>query len=313
MAGTQGALTTDPPPPARVLSRFSRACPEAADLPATCPPHAAIARVWMLGDAYVLRARAGGPGVAESFAREQALLERLAPLVTLGLPMPLAADDGQRHVLHDGDLWTLHRALPGRVLRPWQDLHRAPDDERRALLCALRDLHDRTAGRLGDGDGNWLARDAGARFAEVRHLLSQRARARVDRALERHRGRVPVPAPAFVHGDFHWGNLLVDAGGRVTGLVDLDWCRVADPVEDLAYTAMMLARDYDRGRPRLDDLPRLLGWYGLPSDAGGAFAEAFVLYAMFDVHLFLGAAGLSGRERYVEHQVALLEEAVRAL
>jgi aminoglycoside phosphotransferase (APT) family kinase protein len=300
-------------PPSEVLRRYGRACPGVADLPRHRPDHAAIARVWMLGDGLVLRARTGGPGVTAAFGRERRLLQRAGPLLPWGLPATLAADDGRFHVRHGGALWTLHRALPGRILRPWQDLHRAPDDERERLLVTLRELHRRTSGRLGPGHGGWLVADVAPRLDAVSGRLSEGACRRARAALERLARRPSGLPGAFVHGDFHGGNLLVDDQGGVTGLVDLDWCRVGDPVEDLAYTAMMLVRDGEGRAPRLEDLPRLLGWYGLPGPAEGAFADAFVLYAVFDVHLFLGARGLPDRERWAEWQTGLVEEASRVL
>lgn len=227
------------------------------------------------------------------------------------IPTNLPTDDGQGFVVADNALWTLHRMLPGRILRPWQDLHHAGEDERRSLVQALRRLHDATVGLAGPpGTADWLVVDAGRRYAEVRQTLPVGVQARVETALERHAGHVATLPPAeavFVHGDFHWGNLLLDATDSVTGLLDLDWCRIGSPVEDLAYTAMMLARDCETGFPRLGEPDRVMSWYGLPQRHCNALREAMILYALFDVHLFTNAAGLAGRARYLDCQVRLLE------
>jgi uncharacterized protein YyaL (SSP411 family)/aminoglycoside phosphotransferase (APT) family kinase protein len=299
-----------------ILPRFTSSAPDAPRLDASSPPHAAIARVWLLGDRYVLRARSLGPATLDAFDRETALLDRARPLLPYAAPDPLAADDGLRCVVADGSLWTLHRALPGRAGTPWQELHRAPDDERRRLVEALKALHDATLGRLGPGDPGWIVRDVRARLEDVRGLLSSDTAARLDAAMarvEEAAGRLEPGGLVFVHGDFHWGNLLADDLGRVTGMVDLDWCRVASPLDDLAYTAMMLVRDYDGGVARLADVDRILAWYGLERGEVGPFLDRFLLYALFDVHLFRHADGLPDRERYVRFQVTMLEELCRRL
>lgn len=306
-----------PEPPAHlnqvvddVLGHFARSCPNARDHSARRPAHAAIARVWLLADAWVLRARTLEVDTVACFLRECALLDRVRPLLPYRLPEPLESDDGTRHVLADGALWTLHPALPGRILRPWQELHRAPEDQRRLLVQTLRTMHDRTAGRLGPADARWLANDVRQRYGGVRDLLSPVAQDRVQVALSRHAAeaaRTSSREAVFVHGDFHGGNLLLDDGGRVTGLVDLDWCRVAGPIEDLAYTAMMLVRDYDAPRPRMGEVDRVLTWYGLDPSRRGAFDDALVLYALFDVHLFRNAVKLGDRDRFLRYQVGLLE------
>ena len=295
---------------AAVLGRYAGGHPVAAGLLARRPGHAAIARVWLLGDSYVLRARSLSARTCAEFVRECALLSQVRGELPFQVPGNLATDDGEACVLADGALWTLHRFLPGHVLRPWQQLHRAPDDERRRLVETLRVLHDATVGlTTARPDAGWLVADAGVRYGEVRESLPPAVRARVETALERHAVHAASLAPneaAFVHGDFHWGNLLVDDAGRVTGMVDLDWCRIASPVEDVAYTAMMLARDCDGGRPRLDETDRVISWYGLAPRHRDALREAMILYALFDVHLFTVARELPERLRYVDCQTRLL-------
>lgn len=293
-----------------VLPRFSRRHGDAVDLPAARPGHAAIARVWMLGDRYVLRARTLTPTVVPEFRRECTLIERVRGLVPWRLPEPLPADDGELHVALDGALWTLHRAIPGRILCPWQDLHRASDADRIRLVRLLRAMHDATLGRLDATGGSWLCDDVRGRLDGVRDLVAPSVRARLEAAIDRHAARssrLPASRAAFVHGDFHGGNLLLDDSGAVTGMVDLDWCRAADPVEDLGYLAMMLARDPEAGRPRFDALDDAARDYGLDASAIPAFRDTVALYALFDVHLFRTATDLRDRERYVACQLALLE------
>lgn len=297
-----------------VLGRFGRACPDARALPARRPGVNAIARVWLLGDAYVLRARNATPGAAARFDRERALVDRVRPLLPWRFPDPLPADDGRRFVAADDALWTLHHAIPGRVLCPWQSLAAAGEPVRRRLVATLRTMHDATRGRLGPPEPRWLVDDVRRRLATIANRLSSRALTAVNAALDRTAARVADLAPAdaaFVHGDFHWGNVLVDDDGHVTGIVDLDWCRVADPLEDLAYTAMMLTRRDDGDAPDPVALDEVLAGYGLPAGRRDAFDDAFLLYVAFDVDLFARADGLDDRDRHLARQVALLEAVCR--
>lgn len=302
----------------RIQAAYRATLPGLDALPARRPAHAAVAGVWILGPGpspgaatYVLRSRALDAGTVEAFRRETDLVDRLRGVLPLRLPDPLPADDGRRCVpdAETGALWTIHAALPGRIVRPWQALHLAPDGERRALVVALRALHDATRGRLGPPDPAWIVRDVRARLARAGSMLSARSASRVRAAVDRVEasGRDLDPDRlAFVHGDFHWGNLLVADDGRVDGLLDLDWCRVSDPLEDLAYSAMMLVRNCDGGPWRLDDLDRVVAWYGPGPLDTGRFRDLFLLYAFFDAVLFREATGLPDRERFVRLQLDLI-------
>jgi aminoglycoside phosphotransferase (APT) family kinase protein len=297
-----------------VLRAFAGRVPGIADLPAKRPEHAAIARVWLLGDEWVLRARTLGPSTHGDFGRELGLVHRARPLLPWCLPMPVTTDDGRPCVVDRDSLWTLHRRIPGRVLCPWQELHRASDGDRRRLVEALKDLHVSTTGRFEPDDSGWFVREIGRRSAEVKNLLTPFAWRRFGQRLDRHRDvarRLESHGTAFVHGDFHWGNLLVDDAGNISGMVDLDWCRVGSPLEDLGYTAMMLGRDCETGRfapEALDDAAR---WYGLPESLRDGFVSACTLYAVFDVHLFREARDLPDRRRYLDVQVGMAEAICR--
>jgi aminoglycoside phosphotransferase (APT) family kinase protein len=84
-------------------------------------------------------------------------------------------------------------------------------------------------------------------------------RAVVDTVLGRAAGVEAAPA-GLCHGDFHVGNVLFHEG-RVTGVVDWDHARVADPRADVAYCAMDLAllAGPDAARAFLDEHARLRG------------------------------------------------------
>lgn len=298
------------------LQRVAAGFAGASDFPgfshATRPEHAAVAFVYLLDDRWVLRARDLGPGTVEAFHRECRLLDGVRESLPWALPVPLPTGDGRLHLVDQGRLWTLHRALPGSIVCPWQALHREPVASKQKLITSLRALQDTTRGRFGEGDPGYLVRDVGERFRAIRDLLSPRTRVRVEKALrgvDRAARGFDQADLVFVHGDFHYGNLLVDRHQEVTGLLDLDWCRIGHPLEDLAYTAMMLLRDFDAtGTPV--DMDGIQGWYGLDRELRGLFADYLILYAAFDVHLFRHAGNLDRRDFFLEHQVRLTERLV---
>ncbi len=86
---------------------------------------------------------------------------------------------------------------------------------------------------------------------------------------------------------------------------------MGDPLEDLAYTAVMLVRTGRPGPHRLADLDRIRGWYGLPAADRGRLLDLLVLYAAFDVDLFRHAASLADRDRWLARQVDLLAAVCR--
>lgn len=298
-----------------VLARFRTAAPGAVDGPMYAPAHAAVAFVWVVDGRWVLRARADGPTAAARLLDEQALLARVRPLLPYALPLLLPPDDGgPPFVRAAGLLWTVHAALPGAVRWPWQALEQALDADRRRLVRLLRDLHDRTRGRLGAGDVGGVVRTARAHAARFDETLGATTRKRLDKAFARvmyNAVNFEEADLAFVHGDFHYGNVLLDEQGDVSGLVDLDGCRVAHPLEDLGYTAMMLVRRTDGGPARLADLDRIWAWYGAPAELRILYPDYVLFYALFDVALFEDAVNLPDRERYVRLQRELLDELAR--
>ena len=205
----------------------------------------------------------------------------------------------------------MHEALEGTVILPWQELHGASQEQKRTLVRWLRDIQDATRGRFDGGDPGRLVRDVGRRYQAIRTLLSSPVRRRVESALERIGTAFPGYRSSdlvFVHGDFHYGNILVDEVESIAGLIDLDWCRVGHPMEDLAYTAMMLVRDYGNDITRWEDIDGILGWYELDESLRDHFNDYLVLYTLFDIHLFQVAVNLDQKALYREIQVRMLEE-----
>lgn len=293
-----------------ILGGFPPTAAEAGSLPLRAPAHAAVAFVWLVGERWVLRGRLDGPAAAEDFAREQALVAQVRPLLPYPLPAPCPTAAGALYVRRGGLLWTLHEALPGHVLHSWQALEGAPDADRRRLVRLLRDLHDRTRGRLGPGDPAAVVRTARANAERFADRLSAAARARLRKAFARVMYNAVSFEPAdlaFVHGDFHYGNVLLDEAGRVTGLLDLDWSRVAHPLEDLGYTTAMLVRRTDGGAHRLADIDRIWAWYGAAEAVRILYPDYVLFYALYDVALFEDAPNLKDRERWRRVQLDFVE------
>ncbi|MFU7529377.1 phosphotransferase [Qipengyuania sp. ASV99] len=58
-------------------------------------------------------------------------------------------------------------------------------------------------------------------------------------------------APVLIHGDYRMGNLLAEAPGRLTGVLDWELAHFGDPHEDLAFGCMAVWRFHRYDRPAL--------------------------------------------------------------
>ena len=122
----------------------------------------------------------------------------------------------------------------------------------------------------------------------------------------------PSTKACFVHGDFHHGNILAREG-TIVGFIDLDWCRVGNAFEDLAFTMMMLMRDYETWSTefRWQRYHAVLHAYGFSDDAS-ILNDYTALYALFDCHVFKSAAFENAADFY-EYQKAFLETLCRTI
>jgi aminoglycoside phosphotransferase len=73
-----------------------------------------------------------------------------------------------------------------------------------------------------------------------------------------------APGHVLIHGDFCLPNVLVDEGGRLTGLVDVGRSGLADPRDDLAAGLWTLHYNFGHGYG-----PQFLRSYGAPAMADG--------------------------------------------
>ncbi|MDQ4100452.1 MAG: aminoglycoside phosphotransferase family protein [Chloroflexota bacterium] len=195
---------------------------------------------------------AGGPSwlTATSLRCEHALTPWMAPVADL-LPRTLAADF--THQLIDRD-WVVQTVVPGTA---WSDLEpRLTAEERTDLWRQLggitADLHAVVGDRFGsperpcrrwseviDDDLAGLLRDW-QRFDLPLHaeLLALAAAVQRNRATLDH-----MTTPHPIHSDLHQRHLFVDwdADGRVriTGLIDHEYGRFADPVSEGLITSLL--------------------------------------------------------------------------
>jgi aminoglycoside phosphotransferase (APT) family kinase protein len=175
--------------------------------------------------------------------REIAVLPRIAPLLPLPVPVPeVVGSDGD-----PDEPWpfTGGRLLPGRELAEAG----LPDGARVPAAAAtgafLRALHSPQVRTAADvelpvdplGRGHPAARMAHTRAALDGLIASGTwAEDAAVGALLAHAAELdpPLGTPVLVHGDLHVRHLLVDDGGRVSGVIDWGDVCLADPAVDLA-------------------------------------------------------------------------------
>jgi Ser/Thr protein kinase RdoA (MazF antagonist) len=148
--------------------------------------------------------------------------------------------DGQRQ-------WEVFPAVPGRHFRDGD-----PDDIR-ALAIALATFHQ--AGK----DFTTRCNKLGARGeTDPREMLDLIAKLRpaASAALEPYQAWITsasrdLPDAAFeslphtlIHGDIQPANILID-GGRVTALVDLDWCDRRPRIYDIAFAILLCCATHE--------------------------------------------------------------------
>jgi aminoglycoside phosphotransferase (APT) family kinase protein len=119
----------------------------------------------------------------------------------------------------------------------------APESRRSAglhLIDVLADLHAVDVDAVGLGD---LARREGYVERQLKRWSTQWANSKtrelpeIDEVERRLRERVPVQqGVAIVHGDYRFGNCLVDPDrGRIAAVLDWELCTLGDPLADVGY------------------------------------------------------------------------------
>jgi aminoglycoside phosphotransferase (APT) family kinase protein len=189
--------------------------------------------------------------------KERVWLPRLAPLLPLGVPVPLAdGSPGEGYPFE----WSVYRWLPGEdaTVRRVTDPGRLATDLA-SFVAALQQIDP--AGGPGPGKHNFLrgeplvARDAPTRAA----IASLHAAIDVDAVTAVWEAALLTPEwdrpPVWIHGDLDARNLLIDAG-CLSAVIDWGCLGVGDPACDamVAWKALSAdARDVFRAALSIDD------------------------------------------------------------
>jgi aminoglycoside phosphotransferase (APT) family kinase protein len=202
----------------------------------------------------------------ETFQKERRWLPRLAPLLPLDVPVPLA--DGMPAEGYPFE-WSVYRWLRGQdaTVQPVTDPSQLATDLAQ-FVAALQQID--TAGGPSPGEHNFFrgeplaARDASTRAA----IVSLRAAIDVDAvtAVWESALRSPEPdhPPVWIHGDLDSRNLLVEEG-RLSGVIDWGGLGVGDPACDVMVAWKVLSantRDLFRTALSVDESTwaRARGW-----------------------------------------------------
>jgi len=180
-------------------------------------------------------------GYAEQTDKEFYWLPRLAPLLPLPVPVPLAVGEP---ALDYPWRWAVYEWIDGETA-----MQREPADlvalagEVGGFLRALQSID--TAGGPPPGTHNFFRGgsleiyEAEARTALVAlegRIDTAKAREILDEALAARFAREPV----WVHGDIAPGNLLLDGEGRLKAVLDFGCCAIGDPACDLVLAWTLL-------------------------------------------------------------------------
>jgi aminoglycoside phosphotransferase (APT) family kinase protein len=212
--------------------------------------------LYRLGDDKVVRLprREGNVGALEKECR---WLPRLAPLLPLRVPFPLAI--GEPAVGYPF-IWAIFTFLPGRPVTeaPIADLGRAAGDLA-AFIGALQRIDPAAGprpGRHNVGRGAPLARRDEATHAAIAGLGNTIDGDAVTAVWQ---GALDAPgwdgSPVWIHGDLDARNLLVE-DGRLSAVIDFGTLGVGDPAYDVMVAWKILpadVRDAFRSALAVDD------------------------------------------------------------
>jgi len=275
------------------------------------PEDAKLAQVYFVEDRYVLRSRSLGANTISRFTAECNLCEKVADLTGYHFPQYERCNTGKRYLIKDDYFWTLHKLIPGKPLGSWFELHRLDPSINRQVLNALRRLHNMTSGCFESKhiDRSRLIELVTPALNEAPSFLSEKALNRLWDAINKvsqYCESYTTEAGCFVHGDFHHGNILAYKN-RIIGFIDLDWCRISSLYEDLAFTLMMLMRDYRNWSHSFQwsKYYQLLDYYRFKGNIN-LLNDHLILYTLFDCDVFKSAS-FDDAGVYLKYQKIFLE------
>ena len=194
-------------------------------------------RTYRLGDELTVRLPTAA-GYLPAVAKEDRWLPVLAPLLPLAIPVPVAT--GRPGCGYPFG-WSVRRWLPGRPVRPDDDLV-AFATTLSSFLLALQAVP--VAGGPAAGAHSFYRGASLTHYdAETRAALAELAGV-VDRAAALAVWEAAVTTtwnapPVWFHGDVAGGNLLV-RDGRLSAVIDFGTCGVGDPACDLVIAWTLL-------------------------------------------------------------------------
>jgi aminoglycoside phosphotransferase (APT) family kinase protein len=252
--------------------------PQWTELPiASVPSGGTDNALYRLGDDMVVRLprRQRTTGTLK---KERHWLPRLAPLLPLGVPLPLA--DG----LPDENFpfeWSVYRWLDGTdmTVEPVTDLARLATGlaEFVAALQQIDPTGGPSAGEHNFFRGEPLSRRDESTRAAIASLGGAIDAGEVGAAWEAAlRAREWQQTSVWIHGDLDARNLLVD-GGRLCAVIDFGCLGVGDPACDVMVAWKVLsadARDVFRSRLAVDDATWARG-------RGWALSQALIALAYY--------------------------------
>jgi aminoglycoside phosphotransferase (APT) family kinase protein len=249
-----------------VVALLREQFPQWADLPVQRVPSVGTDNaLYRLGDDLVVRLPRIGWAAGQAL-KEYEWLPRLAPLLPLSLPVPLAVGEpGAGFPYH----WTVCPWLDGEnaTLDRLFDPHQAAE-ELAAFISALQKI-DPTGGPA-PGSHNFgrgvplIDRDTQTRAA----IASLQGTIDADAVNDEWQTALDAPAwhrsPVWIHGDLQSGNLLA-RGGRLSAVIDFGCLGVGDPACDLMVAWNLLTpgtRETFRAALSVDDATwvRGRGW-----------------------------------------------------
>ncbi|WP_299644665.1 aminoglycoside phosphotransferase family protein [Devosia sp.] len=185
-----------------------------------------------LGDTMKVRLP-NAPGYAAQAAKELHWLPRLAPLLPVPIPSPVAiGEPGEGYPLH----WSIYHWIDGEtaLAGPIGDHVRFARDIGKFLL-ALQAI-DATGGPPAGRDSFFRGGDLSVYDGETRQCLAE-LEGQIDVAAAAETWDAALAAewrdpPVWVHGDIAPGNLLV-RDGRLSAVLDFGCSAVGDPACDL--------------------------------------------------------------------------------
>ena len=212
---------------------------------------------------------------AHDMAREFRVISAIGPTaVPVPAAMALCADEAV-----NGAPFYVMAYVEGAVIDSVAKAATVPMEVRASMTChlldVLADLHALDVDAIGLGE---LGRHEGyverqlARWSKQWHASKTREIDGIDDVVAELAARVPPQqCVAVVHGDYRFGNAVIDpATGEVRAVLDWELCTLGDPLADLGYLGVHWS-EADGSRARSND----------PTGAGGfgSFADALERYS----------------------------------